>query len=428
MSVNKYPKYKPSGVEWIGEIPEYWRSKRIKYEVEYQKGKNPKELSFDVKGKIYLTMEYLRGDPKQIYYVKDYEDYLTIYENEILLLWDGSNAGEFIKSKEGVLSSTMAFLNIYNLDNKYAWFFFKNFERYLKAFTIGMGVPHVNGEEFKNHIIIIPPKSEQTAIANFLDQKTARIDTLIEKKQKLIDLLKEERTAVINQAVTRGIDPNVKLKDSGIDWLGDIPEHWEVKKLKYVGEIISGGAFSSTAFQKEGKARVIKITNIQHDELLLEETEYLPENYAEIYSRFLIYYGDILFALTRPIISSGLKSTRVEVKNEIMLLNQRNAIFRVKEEQCSDFFYYITHCLYFYQLFEVNMDTTGQQPNISPLDIANFTIDLPPKEEQTQIVQHIEAETKRIDGTISKIEKEIELLSEYRTALICEVVTGKIKV
>ena len=180
--------------------------------------------------------------------------------------------------------------------------------------------------------------------------------------------------------------------------------------------------------QKEGKVRAIKITNIQHDQLLLEETEYLPDEYASTYCRFLIYYGDILFALTRPIISSGIKSTRVEVKNEIMLLNQRNAIFRVKEKQYSDFFYYITLCLYFYQLFEVNMDTTGQQPNISPLDIANFIIAVPTKEEQIQIVQHIKTETKRIDGTISKIEQEIELLAEYRTALISEAVTGKIKV
>mgnify|MGYP001214713637 CR=1 FL=1 len=402
----RYPKYKPSGIEWIGEIPEHWNLKRLKYEVDYKKGKNPKDLTFDEKGKAYLTMEYLRNNPKQTFFVQDHENYVAVDEGEILLLWDGSNAGEFIKSKEGVLASTMASLKICNQEIDYAWYFFKVFERQLKETTIGMGVPHVSGEEFKNQNFIIPPKSEQTAIANYLDDKTFKIDSLIEKKKKLIDLLKEKRTAIINQAVTRGIDPKVKLKPSGIDWLGEIPEHWEVKKLKYVmnsfdhirvpiSADLRGGEKNYDYYGASGVIDKVPDYLFDGDYILIGEDG----------ANLLTRSTNLVFKATG----------KFWVNNHAHILKPKFGNI--------DFYVYLLESI------DYTIWVTGSaQPKLTAENLLNVKIWFPETEEQKQIVKHIETETSRIDNTIYKIEKEIELLQEYRTALISEVVTGKIKV
>ena len=225
--MRKYDSYKDSGIEWIGKIPSHWDTTRTKFHLDYQKGKNPKELKFSESEEtaVYLTMDYLRGNPKQMLYVEDVENYVRVNDNEILLLWDGSNAGEFVLSKKGVLSSTMAVLSLKNIQKDYSWYFFKHFEPKLKESTIGMGVPHVNGEELKNGFIALPTPEEQTAIATYLDRKTAEIDELIADKKRLLELYEEEKTAIINQTVTKGINPDVPMKDSGIEWLGEIPEY-----------------------------------------------------------------------------------------------------------------------------------------------------------------------------------------------------------
>ncbi|MEK6657782.1 MAG: restriction endonuclease subunit S [Nitrospirota bacterium] len=410
--MKRYEKYKPSGVEWIGEIPEHWDLERLKYEVHYEKGKNPKELTFNERGKVYLTMDYLRGNPKQTFYVEDFKNYLNVEENQILILWDGSNAGEFIRSKAGVLSSTMAALNLYNNNHGYAWYFFKTFERKLKETTIGMGVPHVNGEEFKNHIFIIPLREEQTAIANYLDEKTAQIDTLVANKQKLIELLKEERTAIINHAVTKGINPKAKLKPSGIEWLGDIPEHWEVKKLKYVAE-----ARDDAIEDAEFKIAVENIENGTGKLINMEE----DKNYQGTLSRFL--KGDTIFNKLRPYLH------KVYLAEKDGGLYGELLVIFPKGELLSEFLFYKLFSKSFIDI--VDSSTYGTKMPRANWDdfIGHLLIAYPKdKKEQQAIVQHIESHTTRIDATISKIEKEIELMLEYRTALINEAVTGKIKV
>ena len=132
--MNKYEKYKDSGIEWIGEIPEHWEVKRIKYINSYQNGRNPKDLKivWNDNYEIYLAMDYLRENPIQVNYVEDPENYVLVNENDILLLWDGSNAGEFIKSKKGILSSTMAVLNLVSIQKDYSYHFLITFEKYLK--------------------------------------------------------------------------------------------------------------------------------------------------------------------------------------------------------------------------------------------------------------------------------------------------------
>ncbi len=426
--MKKYSKYKDSSIEWIGEIPEHWEVSKVKFLFTTQKGKTPKKL-LDIKknnSDVYLAMDYLRGKTKQVFYVSNEENVIRTREDETLLLWDGSNAGEFMKSKEGVLSSTMAVIKSSKIERQFQWYYFKGFEQLLKDSCNGMGIPHVDGKFFRGADFLYPPEQEQTQIANYLDYKTTEIDKLIAKKEALIKLLEEERTATINQAVTKGLDPNVKMKDSGIEWLGNIPEHWEVKRIKYVGSIVSGYSFKSNDFSDEG-VRVMKISNIQTMRIDWTDDSYLPNEFINKYERFKVNSGDLVFALTRPIISTGIKAAIVN-KQEEVLLNQRNAVLKPSNSLNVSWMYYMIFNESFKEHFESLIDGTGQQPNISSTDIANIHIPLPDISEQIKIISWLDSKGSQIENQIEKNNKEIQLLKEYKQSLITNVVTGKIDV
>jgi type I restriction enzyme S subunit len=428
--MKKYDNYKDSGIEWIGKVPEHWKVRRIKHVFNFQKGKNPPDLKTEKSefAQVYLAMDYLRDKPKQVFYVENPELFVNVVENEILLLWDGSNAGEFIRAKNGVLSSTMAQIKSVDLNYDFSWYFFKHFEKSLKDSSVGMGIPHVDGKFLKNSVITVPEsQEEQTTIANYLDQKTSQIDQLINQKKRFIELLQEERTAVINQAVTKGLDPTVKMKDSGIEWLGEIPEHWEVKRIKYLGKILSGYSFKSDDFIEDSGCRVMKISNIQTMKIDWSDESFVPYHFCDKYSNFKVNKGDLVFALTRPIISTGIKASIVD-SDESILLNQRNAVVRPTKMLDVNWMYYLVFNPRFINHFESLIDKTGQQPNISSTDISNIAIPLPSREEQKKIIEYISQEEIKINTIISKTQQEIELLKEYKTALISEVVTGKVDV
>ena len=399
--MKRYDSYKDSGIEWIGEIPEHWEVGRIKFYIDYQKGKNPKEFKFteDEDSEVYLSMDFLRGNPKQILYVENADNYVRVEENEILLLWDGSNAGEFLLSKKGILSSTMAVLNIKDIQNGFSWYFFKHFESNLKESTIGMGIPHVNGEELRNGVITLPLPVEQTSIAAFLNRKTSEIDEIIADKKRLLELYKEEKTAIINQAVTKGLDPNAPMKDSGIEWLGEIPEHWEVKRLKYV------------AFFQRG-----------HD---LSSSNFVDGDIPVFGSNGIIGYHNEYTGLGPSLIVGRSGSVgEVNFVKEPMFWAHNTSLFLLKN-------YGNDIQFLFFMLKRLDLKSYAAGTAVGSLNrnnIHEIKVVMPHLNEQRAIVHHIETECNKIDTKLSSTEKLIELLTEYRTALISEVVTGKIKV
>lgn len=402
---NKYDSYKDSGIEWIGEIPSHWDVSKVKFIFEIQKGKTPKNLLDKIgeNSQVYLAMDYLRGEPKQTFYVSSDESVIFTDEDETLLLWDGSNAGEFIKSKKGVLSSTMALIKSHKIDKKFQWFFFKSFESLLKDSCNGMGIPHVDGKFFRSSEFIVPSQDEQTTIANYLDQKTTQIDDLIAKKQQLIHLLEEERTAIINQAVTKGLDPNVPMKDSGIEWLGEIPEHWDLKRMRYLCDITTGGKDTEnkeddglypfyvrsqtveriSSYSFEGEAiltagdgvGVCKVWHYVNEKFDFHQRVYMICNFHQVLGKYLFYYLKENFG------------------KEVMKLSAKSTVDSLRRP-----------------MFQ------------------NFLVCFGSVDEQNQIVLKIEKEENRIQSIIEKTNQEIELLKEYKTALISEVVTGKVDV
>ena len=187
------------------------------------------------------------------------------------------------------------------------------------------------------------------------------------------------------------------MRDSGIDWIGEIPEHWEVKKLKHAGKIINGYAFPSDSFTDSG-VRVMKISNIQTMTLDWTDSSFVAPVWLKKCSQFEVLEGDLVFALTRPVISTGIKASIVDMKDK-MLLNQRNAVFRMNRSRnlCSkQWIYYIILSKRFVNEFEMQIDRTGQQPNISTISIGNLSLPVPPIDEQDAITDLISRESAKI--------------------------------
>jgi len=414
----RYDKYKPSGIEWIGEIPEHWDIEKLRYIGKFTSSGIDKKIK----------------DDEPIVKIINYTD---VYGNSSLVLNSDINYMEvscpeqkrmdhqvikgdliFTPSSETIVDIGLSALVDEKLENTaYSYHVLRfrfeketdhTFKKFLcnnyfvlnqfSANAKGTTRQILNRENFNSTLVILPPKPEQSAIANYLDDKTAEIDTLIEKKKKLIELLKEERTVVINQAVTRGINPNVKLKESGIEWLGQIPEYWEVKKLKYVFQLsrgfdLSSNNFKSGAFPVYGSNGIIGYHNKS--------------------------------TTKGPGITVGRSGSVGEVNYVETDFWAHNTCLYVYKNFDND----LKYIFYFLKVFDLKSLSSGSAVGtLNRNYIHSEIIALPPALEQHQIIQHIETETKRIDSTITNIEKEIELLAEYRTALISEVVTGKIKV
>jgi len=422
----KYPIYKPSGIDWIGDIPEGWSVVKFKYIFNTKKGILPKSILPENNSNSnlppYLSMDYLRsGEVSQ--WVFD-ENSKIIEEGETLLLWDGSNAGEFIKSRRGVLSSTLALIELRaKIDQKFAWYYCKMLEIELKKQTIGMGIPHVSGGYLQSLAIFVPKEeTTQTQIANYLDEKTGKIDDLIAKKTQMINLLKEERQAIINQAVTKGIDPNAKMKHSGIDWIGEIPEGWSVKKLKYLVSINSETLPETT--NTDYKFNYIDIGNVDYFNGVSKLQE-LVFSQAPSRARRVVKYGNTLVSTVRTYLRA---IAFVENQDADLIGSTGFAVLSGEKNFNNKYLYYLISSEKIIDTI-CSISTGVSYPAVNSTDIGNIKVWLPKSlEEQTQIVQFIEQKTTKIDETIAKIEKEIQLLQEYRTALISEVVTGKVRV
>jgi type I restriction enzyme, S subunit len=410
----KYSEYKDSGVEWIGEIPAEWKCKKIRFVCSMQKGKNPDELLDEKISEEYfpyLSMEYLRGNNESLKYCKNNNGVLTD-ENDLLILWDGSNAGEIINSKKGVLSSTLAKIHNYKNNLKCLKYTLKAFETILKDMSIGMGIPHVDGDFLKNSLIPIPEIYEQSNIIDFLNKKTLQVDDLIAKKERMIELLKEERTAIINNAVTKGLDPNVKMKNSGIEWLGEIPKHWKLKRLKHLVKLINEvGAINNDGVR-------VDLENIESWTGQYLQNDSLPDENEEM-KQFIM--GDVLFNKLRPYLAKVFYAEKDGICGGELL------VLRPSELMYPRFLYYRAVSNDFIRV--IDGSTYGaKMPRASWDFIGNLFIPYPDKSEQSRIANHIDQKVKQITDQIDREQKSIELLKEYRTALISEVVTGKIDV
>ncbi|MFA5514234.1 MAG: restriction endonuclease subunit S [Sphaerochaetaceae bacterium] len=415
-NIKPYTKYKPTGIAWLGDIPEQWEVKKVKHLFTVQRGRVIPNTDLVDNG-IYPVYSSQTKNKGKLGCINTYD-----YDGEYIS-WttDGVYAGTTFVRKGKFNATNICGLLKLRVENKIDFFghLFSHIIPYNKR-------PDTNGakimsNEMKDIHFVIPSLPEQTVIASFLDYKTAKIDRFIRKKKQLIKLLNEQKAGIINDAVTKGIGalsgaetPNAKMKPSGIEWLGDIPEHWEVRKLKYSVCLNRHKTFEN----KESVKNKIALENIESKTgRILDSSENAFEGLGTIFRN-----GDVLFGKLRPYLAKVVSPIfEGSCVNEILVLTPNDKVWDtefLKFRMLSSEFIRI-----------VNDSTFGSKmPRASWGFIGGLKISCPPLSEQTAIVSHIEKETATINTTIATIEKEIALVQEYRTALIAEAVTGKIDV
>lgn len=416
--MNQYDTYKPSGIDWIGDIPEHWEVKKLKYLASLKSGES-------------ITSDSIKdtGD-YPVFGGNGLRGYTSAYTHEgsyILIGRQGALCGNINYAKGQFWASEHAVIVTLSGGVNFIWLGELLRAMDLNQYSVAAAQPGLAVDRIQTLTVPVPSFKEQQKIAHYLDEKTAQLDTLIDRKRRLITLLREEKTALINEAVTKGINPDVPMKDSGIEWLGEVPAHWEVKKLKFIAETISKGTTPSTEGREilpEGEVRFIKAENIQEGRLHNEPAFFIDEATNEVIKRSKLRARDIL------IVIAGATIGKIAIMESTFLpanTNQAVCFIRPKQEEIERFIWYWLQSSFIYENIWLEA-VQSAQPNLSMERIGNFVIPSPNAIEQAEVVVHLDRETTKIDHTVTRIEREIELMQEYRTALISEVVTGKVKV
>lgn len=410
--MERYEKYKDSDIEWIGEIPEHWNIKSLKRIAKICNGQDHKSV-WDENGKYPII-----GTGGVFGKANSY-----LYKGPTVILGRKGTIDkpQYIDSPFWSID-TAYYTEIYPENNpKYFYYLCTtiNFELY----KYGSAVPSMT-QEVLNQIPFAIPKSieEQTAISIYLDRKATEIDELIADKKRLLELYEEEKTAIINQAVTKGINPNAPMKDSGIEWLGEIPEQWEVRKLKWSHRTTSGGTpKTSDEDNYNGNIPWLRTLDLNNGYVYNCQT-FITEKAIYESSAKIVPNESVLIAMYGGAGTIG-KSGLLKFEAAI---NQALCAILPNSQTLPEYLHYFV--LFFRPFWMVGAEGTRRDPNISQEDIKNKEFLFPPLDEQKTIVKYIETKTALIDAKKEKTEKLINLLTEYRTALISEVVTGKIKV
>jgi type I restriction enzyme S subunit len=399
----KYPTYKPSGVDWLGEIPEHWETLANKYIFKLKKNQVGKKssdfvlLSLTLNGVIKRDMENPQGK-----FPAEFNTYQEVKKGDfIFCLFDVEETPRTVglSGFDGMITGAYTVMQPdENFDKGFLYYFYLNLDADKRMKPLYTGLRNtISKDNFFSFRSFVPPLSEQTAIATFLDNKTALIDKAIAIKQKQIELLKERRQILIHNAVTRGLNPDVKMKDSGVEWIGEIPEHWEVKRLKYVLNINNGSDYK----------------HIQTD----EGFPVIGSGGQFAYASEYMYDGEVVFlgrkgTIDKPLYFNG-KFWAVDTMFYAISKNDNN----------TRFLYYVATTIPF-KLYS----TATALPSMTQSDLNNHIIAIPPFNEQIGIADYIDVATTKIATAISLKEKEIEKLKEYKSVLINSAVTGKIKI
>lgn len=304
---------------------------------------------------------------------------------------------------------------LYNFDSRYLNYFFLSLYGKIVNYnyiTQTTGIQNIDTSSYLCEYIFYPVLSEQQQIASFLDNKTAHLDTLIEKKQQMIGLLNEKRIALITQAVTKGLDLSVPMKDSGVEWLGNVPEHWQVWKLKFSVDLITGKANA-----KESELQFIGLESIESftGKIIISDSEFESEGIALCYQA-----NDVLFCKLRPYLAKVYLATQAGLcTSELLVLRGIKVIptFLKYYILSQEFINIVDSSTYGSKMPRANWDFIGNLPCLIPYD-----------DEQEKIVDYLDHETAKIDRMINTIQSAVTKLQEYRTALITAAVTGKIDV
>lgn len=429
----RYPAYKDSGVEWLGKIPAHWEVKRLKHLATL----NPESLMEDTDPTLEMVYVDIGGvDSLGRIVEREQLTFATAPSRARRLVRDGdvivSTVRTYLRAiapitdpESGMVVST-GFAVVRPTDNlttDYAAYALRApyFVERVVANSKGVSFPAINESEMATYELASPSKSEQRGIAAFLDGETARIDALVAKKERVIALLHEQRNALITRAVTKGLDPTVRMKGSGVEWLGEIPAHWEVKRLRHVGEAIIGLTYQpeDVAGPEDG-VLVLRASNVSDGRIVYGDNVFVRSAIPEHLRTRL---GDILVCArsgSRDLIG---KNAKIDKGAADLTFGAFMVVFRSAFNPF--LFYAFNSALFDYQSGTFLTSTINQ---LTVGNLKDMTVPVPPEEEQTAIAAFLDRETARIGALVAKVRDAIERLKELRTALISAAVTGKIDV
>ena len=411
MIFKSYPKYIPCSIQWFTEIPQGWKEVRVEQYL-LKKDENigslwssTQLLSLTQKGVVEKDINDGKGKTHS-----DYSTYQAIDNGDLVFcLFDIDETPRTVglSTKKGMITSAYtAFKSKENINTQYVYYFFESLDdaKALKPYYKGLRKT-VRPPEFLKIHVPFPPKEEQDVISKFLDSETSRIDNLIAKQEKLIELLEEQRKSIISHAVSKGLNPNAPMKDSGVEWLGDVPEHWEVISIKFLAHCSSGQGINS-----------LEVLDIADDK-----------------NSFPVIGGNGMMGWTsksnykEPVLSIGRVGAlcgNVHLINYPSWISDNSLILKVYSKKVNlEILQYI--------LLSRNLNNLASksaQPLITGTQVKNEKITLPPPNEQSQILQYIIQNQSRINNLIAKQKTLIEKLKEYRASIISHAVTGKIDV
>lgn len=438
-----YEKYKPSGVEWLGEVPEHWEVIKLKYianvnpsNIDKKSNENEKQVLLCNYVDVYKN-EFISSELDFMSATATDEQIrkFTLRQDDVIVTKDSETADDIanpalvIENLDDVVCGYhLTHIKPIKVDGNFLFRYFQS--KHLKAYfevsangvtRFGLGV-----DKFNSALILIPPIAEQKQIARFLDRETTRIDTLITKKRQLIDLLHKKRDALVDSFVIKVSDPHEAIKKADMSWLNDLPDDWGNVRLKFLSSFITSGSRGWAEYYSDEGSVFLRIGNLSTESIDLDLTDLQfvqPPKGAEG-ERTRVYPNDLLISITALIGAVGVVPSNINQA----YVNQHTALVRLLNQHIHSRWaaYCVFSSLGQKQLGEFT--SGGTKDGLTLSDVGNLLVLIPPDKDQELYVKEIDRKINSIQSTILKTKESIRVLEKYRTALITAAVTGKIDV
>ena len=432
-----YPEYKDSGVEWLEKVPSDWDIIKIKHLSAVKRGASPRPIDdpkyFDEEGSyawvriadVSASNTYLEKTPQTMSELGSSMS-VKLEPNQLFLSIAGTVGKPCINKIKACIHDGFVYFPELKIPNKYLFYVFAGEQAYKGLGKMGTQL-NLNTDTVGDIKVALPKKLDDIGrIVRFLDHETAKIDMLIEKQQQLIKLLKEKRQAVISHAVTKGLNPQAPMKDSGVEWLGEVPEHWGVKRNKHLMEFVTSGSRGWAEYYSDDGPLFFRITNLTRDtvEPKLESIQNVMPPAGSEGERSKIRSGDLLISITADLgsvcvaddfVAGGFVSQHVSLcrPNSLVISSRWLAYFILSDAAKEQF---------------IGSGYGGTKIQLSLEDIRELNIAYPPVSEQGEIALYIDTKLEKFALLMNRAESQVNLLQERRTALISAAVTGKIDV
>ena len=438
MSFPRYPKYKPSGVEWLGEVPQHWEVWKLAHAFALiASGTTPKtdNREYYDDGDIPwintgdLNDGELEDCGKRITAraLADHTSLKLYPAGSLLIAMYGATIGKLamLRFPATVNQACCVFAGASPIVSKFMFYWFLGLRQQILSLATGGGQPNVSQDILRTLRVGCPDQAEQTTIASFLDRETSKIDGLVGEQRRLIELLKEKRQAVISHAVTKGLNPHAPLKPSGIEWLGDVPEHWEARTIAKASTKITNGYVGPISDKLvETGTPYIQATHIKGGRVNFDDGYFVTPEWSNAHAKSILAEGDVLIVQT----GAGTGDVGLVSANEVGFNCHALIIVAANKSLLRGTFLSAVLQSTYGQAKLSSIQTGAMHPHLNCGEVKFVEIPLPPLAEQAEIVSYIRDAANRFDALTAEAARGIELLQERRTALISAAVTGQIDV